>query len=115
MKKSHLTILTVTRVALVLACLVFLHHEWRALLQHHRVHIPAVWVVTLTAASLIWVPNRTVRGWNWTAFIALAIGMTLVALTATVWSISAIIALSAAAFRLRHLHQRQSPPKIVVM
>jgi hypothetical protein len=49
------------------------------------------------------------------AFIALAIGMTLVALTATVWSISAIIALSAAAFRLRHLHQRQSPPKIVVM
>ena len=115
MKNSHLAILTVIRVALVLACLVFLHHEWRALLQHHRVHIPAVWVVTLTATSVIWVPNPTVRGWSWTAFIALAIGMTLVALTATVWSISAIIALSAAAFRLRHLHQRQSPPKIVVI
>lgn len=115
MKKSHLAIFTVTRVVLVLACLVLLHYEWRALLQHHRIHIPTVWVVTLTAAALIWLPNRTVRGWSWTAFIALGVGMTLVALTATVWSIAAIIALSAAACRLWHLHQRQSPPTIVVI
>ncbi|MFL9928007.1 AAA family ATPase [Paraburkholderia sp. RL18-103-BIB-C] len=114
MKHSRLLLFIFARFAAVLACLAFLHHEWRVLLQHGSVHVLAVSVATLVAASLVWVPNRNVRGWTWTAFIVLAIGMTLVALSFTAWSLAAIATIATAGFKLWRLHQRRSPAGIVV-
>jgi transitional endoplasmic reticulum ATPase len=114
MKHSRLLLFIFARFAAVLACLAFLHHEWRVLLHHGSVHVFAVLVATLVAASLVWVPNRNVRGWTWTAFIVLAIGMTLLALSFTGWSLAAISIIATAGFKLWRLHQRRSPAGIVV-
>jgi transitional endoplasmic reticulum ATPase len=114
MKNSRFVMFTFSRLAIVLICLVFLQHEWHALLQHGTVHVLAVSVVTLAAASLLWIPNRDVRGWTWTAFIVLAIGMLLVTLTFTAWSLAAISAVVAASFKLWRLHLRRAPASIIV-
>jgi transitional endoplasmic reticulum ATPase len=115
MKPSHITLFTALRLSAVFACLVFLHREWHALLDHQSVHSLAASVATFAAASLIWIPNRSVRGWTWTAFITLLIGMTLVALTTIVWRFAAILAIVVAAMRLWHLHRRPNPPRITVI
>ncbi|WP_244145445.1 AAA family ATPase [Paraburkholderia mimosarum] len=114
MKTLHFALLTILRVAVIIACLAYLHHERHALLHHETVHALAVSVVTLVAASLIWVPNRDVRGWTWTAFVVLVFGMTLAALTFTTWSPAAIAAIAAASFKLWRLHQRRAPVGIIV-
>ncbi|WP_244145339.1 AAA family ATPase [Paraburkholderia mimosarum] len=114
MKTLHFALLTILRVAVIIACLAYVHHEWHALLHHETVHALAVSVVTLVAASLIWVPNRDVRGWTWTAFVVLVFGMTLAALTFTTWSPAAIAAIAAASFKLWRLHQRRAPVGIIV-
>ncbi|MEM5425784.1 AAA family ATPase [Paraburkholderia ferrariae] len=114
MKTLHFALLTILRVAVVIACLAYLHHEWDALLHHETVHALAVSVVTLVAASLVWIPNRDVRGWTWVAFVVLVFGMMLVALTFTTWSPAALAAIAAASFKLRRSHQRRAPVGIIV-
>ncbi|MDH6147235.1 MULTISPECIES: AAA family ATPase [Paraburkholderia] len=114
MRNSRSVLLAISRVALVLAFLAFLHHEWHALLGHEPLHIPALYAATLVAALLIWIPDREVRGWTWTAFIVLTIGMTLVTLTFTVWSVAAISSVAVATFNLWRLHQQRAPARIVV-
>jgi transitional endoplasmic reticulum ATPase len=114
MKNSRSVLLTISRLAIVLACLAYLHHEWHALLRQESVHALAVFFATLAAASLVWIPNRDVRGWTWTAFIVLAVGMMLVTLTFTAWSPAAVAVVAAASFRLWRLHQRRPIATIVV-
>ncbi|HKR46601.1 MAG TPA: AAA family ATPase [Paraburkholderia sp.] len=114
MKILNFALLTILRVTVVIACLAYLHHEWHALLHHETVHALAVSVVTLVAASLVWIPNRDVRGWTWTAFVVLVFGMTLATLTFTTWSLAAITAIAAASFKLWRLHQRRMPVGIIV-
>ncbi|MEX3952812.1 AAA family ATPase [Paraburkholderia sp. EG287B] len=114
MKTLHFALLTILRVTVVIACLAYLHHEWHALLHHETVHALAVSVVALVAASLVWIPNRDVRGWTWTAFVVLVFGMTLATLTFTTWSLAAITAIAAASFKLWRLHQRRMPVGMIV-
>ncbi|SDR60945.1 AAA family ATPase [Paraburkholderia tuberum] len=114
MKNLYLVLPIVGRATIVFLCFAFLSHEWRTLFQHGSVHIPAAAVATLVAASLVWLPNQNVRGWTWIAFIVLANGMMLVALTFTAWSIAAIAAIAAASFKLWRLHQRRTPARMIV-
>ncbi|WP_321949338.1 AAA family ATPase [Paraburkholderia sp. J10-1] len=114
MKIPHFALLSIARVVSVFLCFAFLSHEWRTLFQHGSVHILAATVATLLAASLVWFPNRSVRGWTWIAFIVLAIGMTLVALTFTAWSLAAIVVIAVASSRLWRLHQRRTPARMIV-
>ncbi|MFT0172090.1 AAA family ATPase [Paraburkholderia mimosarum] len=115
MNNSRMVLLTISRAAIALACLFYLNHEWHALLLHQTVHVLAASVATIAASGLIWIPNRDVRGWTWTAFIVFAIGAALVTLTFTALSLVAVGAIAAAAFKLWHLHQHVPHPKIVVI
>lgn len=81
MKNVCFVLLAFARVFTVLTCFAYLNHEWRALFQHEPVHILAASVATLVAASLVWIPNRDLRGWTWAAVIVLVVGTTLVTLT----------------------------------
>jgi transitional endoplasmic reticulum ATPase len=69
---------------------------------------------TLIAASLIWLPARTVRGWTWVAFIVLCIGMAPIALSMTALTIPAIAVLAVASVRLWHLQYRPTPRQFVL-
>lgn len=79
-----------------------------------------LFAATLIAALCIWLPNPTVRGWAWTAFIVLATGMLPLVLMES--SITALVLVIAAAAGLVCGHHRrrtrqsqpQSPFRLVV-
>jgi transitional endoplasmic reticulum ATPase len=100
-----------------IAALIFLtgvSYEWRAFLRHESVHILATMIATLAAASLIWIPNRSTRGWTWTAFIVFVIGMMLLVLTITPWSLAALAAIAVASLRLWRRCRCRAPARIVI-
>ena len=115
MKFTFRSLIRSTRLFFVCFGAFYIARRWVVFLHHQSVHNPALLIVTLATAVLIWLPNPTVRGWTWLAFLLLCLGNTLVLLTASSWAPVAICIAIAAAIRLRCLHQRRSSEQIVVV
>jgi transitional endoplasmic reticulum ATPase len=87
---------------------------------HGACHSAVLFVATVIAALSIWLPNPTVRGWAWVAFIVLAAGM--LPLVSMAGSVSALALVIAAAAGLVYGHHRrrtphsqtQSPSRLIV-
>jgi hypothetical protein len=89
MKNLLFLIVNIFRITNILACMMFVSQASHALLHHGSVNATMAFVTTLSAALLIWMPNRDMRGATWTALFVLALGTALVALTSLAWSFAA--------------------------
>ncbi len=78
-------------------------------LTHGTLQGIVLFVATLIAALCIWLPNHTVRGFCWSAFIVLATGM--VPLVLMEGSMTALALVIAAAAGLAYGHHRRSTPR----
>jgi transitional endoplasmic reticulum ATPase len=78
-------------------------------LTHGTLQGVVLFVATLIAALCIWLPNHTVRGFCWSAFIVLATGM--VPLVLMEGSMTALALVIAAAAGLAYGHHRRSTPR----
>ena len=115
MKFSFRSLILGARLFFVSLGTLYIACGWVGFLHHQPVHNPALLIVTLATAALIWLPNPTVRGWTWLAFLVLCLGNTLVLLTGSSWAPVAICIAMAAGIRLWYLHQRRSSEQIVVV
>lgn len=113
--KSHIyRVMLGIRILLTIFCVSYVGYEWGGILRHQPVHVLVVLQATLAAAALIWLPNPTVRGWTWLAFLVLGFGSTLVLFAHSRWSMLAIGLMVAASIGLWRLHRRQFTTRIIV-
>lgn len=103
------------RILLTISCAIYVVPGWTGFLHHQPVHTPVVLVATLAVTALIWLPDPTVRGWTWLAFLMLCFGCALVSLTGSGWTVIAICIMATASVRLWHLHRRQTSARIAVV
>jgi transitional endoplasmic reticulum ATPase len=78
-------------------------------LAHSAFHGAILFVATLVAVACIWLPNPTVRGWAWTAFIVLLAGM--LPLVVVDHSVTALALVTVAAGELLYRHRRRAAPQ----
>ncbi len=70
---------------------------------------------TVAAAALIWLPNPRVRGWTWTAFLVLWLGLLPLVWERSFFSIPAAVLLADASLHLWRLHRRAAVPRIEIV